>query len=230
MATMPASLAPATPPDDDLALVASVVVRDREALETLMRRHNQRLFRTARAILRNDADAEDAVQDAYLRAFRAIETYRGEAKLSTWLVRIVVNESLGRRRKRERTAEVIRMDGTLDLDDVGDDDTPGVGGPEHAAMRGEARRMLETLIDALPSPYRVIFLLRAVEELPVDEVAAALDVPEATVRTRYFRARAMLRERLAREFDLRLEDVFAFAGERCDRIVAGVLARLDAAG
>ena len=229
MRTMPVAR-PAELPADDVSLAQRIAAGDRDALRTLMRRHNQRLYRTARAILRDDHEAEDAVQEAYLRAYGAMGTYRGEARLSTWLVRIVVNEAIARRRKRERTAEVIRMDGSVELDESGDDVVSPFEAPERAAMRSEARAMLERHIDALPDPFRVVFLLRAVEELPVEEVATALDLPEATVRTRYFRAKATLRERLARELDLRLEEVFSFAGARCDRIVAGVLARLDAAG
>ena len=226
---MPAAR-PAGIQDDDVSLAARIAAGDRDALRGLMRRHNQRLYRTARAILRDDDEAEDAVQDAYLRAYGAMGTYRGEAKLSTWLVRIVVNEAIARRRKRERTGEVILMDGSLSIDaDDGDGNASAPEAPERAAMRAETRRMLERHIDALPDAFRTVFLLRAVEELPVDEVASALDLPEATVRTRFFRARALLRERMAHELDLRLEEVFAFAGERCDRIVAGVLARLDAA-
>jgi len=221
---------PAAEAADDLDLARLVASGDRDALRVMMRRHNQRLFRTARAILRDDAEAEDAVQEAYLLAYRSIGDFRGDAKLSTWLVRIVVNEAIGRRRKRDRTAEVIRMDGSADLDDVTDEDNASAPErPERAAMRAEARAMLERHIDALPDPFRAVFLLRAVEEMPVDEVAVSLDVPEATVRTRFFRARSLLRERLARELDLQLEEVFAFDGERCDRIIERVLARLDAA-
>ena len=220
---------PAVDTADDLDLARRVARGDRDALRAMMRRHNQRLFRTARAILRDDAEAEDAVQEAYLLAYRSIGDFRGDAKLSTWLVRIVVNEAIGRRRKRDRTAEVIRMDGSADLDDIADDDNASAPErPERAAMRAETRAMLERHIDALPDPFRAVFLLRAVEEMPVDEVAASLDVPEATVRTRYFRARSLLRERLARELDLQLEEVFSFDGERCDRIIERVLARIDA--
>jgi RNA polymerase sigma-70 factor (ECF subfamily) len=224
----PAPLAPVEG-IDDLELAARIARGDRDALRVLMRRYNQRLYRTARAILRDDAEAEDAVQDAYLLAYRSIGGFRGDAKLSTWLTRIVVNEAIARRRKRERSAEVIRMDGGPEIDATSDDDNASTpDGPERAAMRAEARAMLERQVDALPDAFRTVFLMRAVEEMPVDEVAAALGLPEATVRTRFFRARSLLRDRIASELDLRLGEVFAFAGERCDRIVERVLSRLDA--
>ena len=219
--------AEALDPGSDLALARRVAGEDREALRSLMRRYNQRLFRTARSILKDDGEAEDALQEAYLRAYRSMGTFRGDAKLSTWLVSIVVNEAIGRLRKRNRSAEVIQLDGSVD-DGAGDSEpnasTPEL--PERAAMRAEARRLLERNIDALPDAFRVVFLLRAVEELSVDEVAAILGIPDATVRTRFFRARSLLREWLARDFDCELEEVFAFDGARCDRIVDGVLASL----
>jgi RNA polymerase sigma-70 factor, ECF subfamily len=197
----------------DPELVESIRAGDLRALETLMRRHNRTLYRTARAILRDDAEAEDAVQEAYLSAFRALGSFRGESKLSTWLVRITANEALMRRRRRgASTAEVVPMDMP--------DDEPG---PERDAMRGEMRKILEARIDALPDSYRGVFVLRALEELSVEETAAALEIPEATVRTRFFRARALLRESLARDIDRSLEDAFGFAGARCERVVLNVM-------
>ena len=214
----------------DAETARRVAANDWDALSRLMRRHNQTLYRTARSILKDDAEAEDAVQEAYLRAYRAMGSFRGDAKLSTWLVRIVVNEAVGRVRKRNRTAEIIRMDVDMDLErcaDEGETDDRAPEQPDRAAMRGEARQLLEKSIDALPDAFRTVFLLRAVEEMTVEEVAAALDIPEPTVRSRFFRARGLLRESLAREIDVALEDAFSFAGDRCDRIVAGVLERLE---
>ena len=196
----------------DTELVASVRAGDLRALEALMRRHNRTLYRTARAILRDDAEAEDAVQDAYIRAYRALDTFRGEARFSTWLVRIAANEALMRRRRKVNAAEVVPLDGAIPVEEE----------------RGDSmlRRLLEQRIDALPDGYRSVFVLRALEERTVEETATALGLEEATVRTRYFRARGLLRESLARDIDRTLEDAFAFAGERCDRIVASVLARI----
>ncbi len=211
----------------DAELVARAVTGDDAAFEAIMRRHNRLLFRTARAVLKVDADAEDALQDAYLRAWRALPTFRSESKLSTWLVRIVVNEALGR--LRQRGAQVIPLDGAVgtadpQIEPLLEDDPDGR--PEGAAMRADVRRLVEARIDRLPEAFRTVFILRAVEESSVGEVAAALQVPEATVRTRYFRARALLREGLARDIDIALSDAFSFDGARCDRIVACVLARL----
>jgi RNA polymerase sigma-70 factor (ECF subfamily) len=214
-------------PLTDTEVAQRVAADDWQVLHDLMRRHNQLLYRTARSILRNDADAEDAVQEAYLHAYHAMGSFRGEAKLSTWLVRIVVNEAIGRVRKRDRTARIIRMDGGIE-DEGGGEDTRECApdSPERDAMRSEARTLLERNIDMLPDAFRAVFVLRGVEEMTVEETAAALDIPEATVRTRYFRARGLLRESLARDLDVAIEDAFSFAGERCDRIVAGVLKRL----
>lgn len=208
----------------DAELVAGTLAGDLRALEALMRRYNRTLYRTARAILRDDAEAEDAVQEAYLRAYRALDTFRGESKFSTWLVRIAANEALMRRRKRARTASVVPIGAV----EPGEEPMSEESGPEENAQRGETRRLLEKRIDALPDDFRAVFVLRAIEELSGEETAAALGIPEATVRTRFFRARALLRESLAREIDRGLEDAFGFAGARCDRMVANVLERIRA--
>jgi RNA polymerase sigma-70 factor (ECF subfamily) len=214
----------------DTSLVRQIVAGDEAAFTLLMRRYNQTLYRTARSILKDDAEAEDAVQEAYMLAYRGMPGFRGDAKLSSWLVRIVVNESIARARKRTRRAEVIRLDGEshADLEASGthmNESTPEE--PERAALQAEARRLLEAKIDKLPDAFRTVFVLRALEEMTVEETAASLGIAEATVRTRYFRARSLLREALAREIDFAFDKAFSFAGERCDRIVAGVLARLN---
>ena len=215
---------------DDDALLRRIRAGDRDGFTDLMRRFNRRLYRVARSVLRDDAEAEDAVQDAYLQAYRALPTFRGESALGTWLTGIVVNAALMCQRKTGRLAEVIELGA-----DVGSDDAPQPrdqldepAQPELAALRAQTRRLIETGIDKLPAAFRTVFVLRAVEELTVEETAATLGIPEATVRTRYFRARAMLREALAREIDFAIEDAFGFDGERCDRIVDVVRRRLDA--
>jgi len=217
----------------DSELVRRVAARDHEAFRALMKRHNQMLYRAARSILKNEPEAEDAVQDAYMQAYKAMGEFRGDAKVSTWLVRIVVNESIARLRRHTRRAEVIRLEGDgLDQDQHSSEDGMNESAPEHperAAQRAEARRLLEAKIDALPDAFRSVFMLRAVEELTVEETASVLDIPEATVRTRFFRARGMLRESLSREIDLAQGEAFSFAGARCDRIIANVMARLDPA-
>ena len=212
----------------DAELAARVAAGEPAAFEAVMRRHNRRLFRTARAILRDDAEAEDALQEAYLQAYGAIRNYRAEAKLSTWLARIVANEALMRVRKRTRRAGIVPLQPGASQDEINEipddnmDDTP-----ERSAQRSEMRRLLEAQIDSLPDDYRVVFVLRAVEELSVEETSEALGIPQATVRTRLFRARSLLREALASKIDLACEEAFSFAGERCDRIVAHVLERMQ---
>ena len=194
-----------------------------------MRRYNRLLFRTARSILKSDAEAEDALQEAYLSAWRSLAGFRSEAKLSTWLVRIVANEALGRLRRKE--APIIPLDATMNplepeiFDQLADDPEHQ---PDRAAAQAQLRMLMETRIDRLPEAFRTVFMLRAVEEMSVEEVAQALTIPEATVRTRYFRARSLLREHLARDVDLALSDAFSFDGARCNRIVAAVLARVQA--
>jgi RNA polymerase sigma-70 factor (ECF subfamily) len=229
--SLPAASA-ALPADvPDIALVALAVSGDAFAFERIMRRHNRLLYRTARSIVKSDGETEDVLQEAYLRAWSALSSFRAEAKLSTWLVRIVVNEALGRLRRQG--AQVIALDAAIVSSDLQADerveDDPD-GRPERMAMRAEMRRLMEAHIDALPDAYRTVFMLRAVEELDVEEVAAVLHLPAATVRSRFFRARGLLRESLARNIDLATGDAFSFAGERCDRIVAAVLARLSQTG
>lgn len=212
----------------DEALAARIAVDDPVAFEALMRRYNGRLFRIARAILKDDAEAEDALQDAYLNAYRRIGEFRGEARMTTWLTRIVINQSLMRLRRHKRDRVVVPFaerrpaDSGLPDVDVADERSES---PPNAALRSEIRRILERRIDELPVAFRTVFVMREVEDMTVEETAASLAIPPATVRSRLFRARALLREALARDMDTAAVDVFGFAGERCDRIVAAVLAR-----
>jgi RNA polymerase sigma-70 factor (ECF subfamily) len=197
-----------------------------------MRRHNRRLYRLARSMLRDSADAEDALQEAYLAAYQAIPAYRGEAVLGTWLSRVVANECLGRLRRQKRRHGIVSIV-SADAGRLEDQDQehPAMSNedrdaPDRVVGRAELRGLLERRIDELPDAFRTVFVLRGVEELSVEETAQCLDIPEATVRTRYFRARSMLRESLAQDMDLSQRDVFAFDGERCDRIVACVQAAI----
>lgn len=214
---------------DDATLARRVAARDAAAFELLMRRYNQRLYRLARSMLRADADAEDALQDAYLAAFQAIGSFRGEASLGTWLSRVVANQCFARLRRQARRDNILPMVSVGgDPDEEGEPMMASAPGetPERALLRSELRAVLERKLDELPEAFRTVFVLRCVEELTVEETAQCLDIPEATVRSRHFRARSLLRESLAQEIDLAERDVWAFDGERCDRIVAGVLGRL----
>lgn len=209
----------------DAELVERIGRREHGAFEALMRQHNGRLFRVARSILKDDSEAEDAVQDGYLDAYRHLSSFRGEAQLGTWLVRIVANQALMRLRKQKRDRVVVPFD-PMPADRAREVADTSAESPSAATLRAEIRRLLEHRIDALPVAFRTVFILREVEEMTVDETAAALGIPPATVRTRLFRARALLREALARDLDMATGDVFGFAGSRCDRIVARVLDRI----
>ncbi|HWI37231.1 MAG TPA: RNA polymerase sigma factor [Burkholderiales bacterium] len=209
-------------------LVSTAAKGDARSFERLMRHYNRTMFRTARAILKDDAEAEDALQEAYMQAYRSLGGFRADARFSTWLARIVVNESLMRLRKSARRAAIVPIQAATAVDEVEQVSDDAMEKPESSAARAEMRRLLEAQIDLLPDVYRTVFMLRAVEEMSVEETAAVLGIPEATVRTRFFRARSMLREALAQKIDLACEDAFSFAGARCDRIVANVLARIQA--
>ena len=213
----------------DSELARRISAGDHAAFEALMRQFNRPLFRIARSILKDDAEAEDALQEAYVISYAGMSKFRSEAKLSTWLTRIVINESLGRLRKQKRDRVVIPFSSDGHEEEavkeaaVSDDSKTS---PEAATLRGELRVLLERKIDELPMAFRTVFMMRELEEMTVEETAQCLEIPEATVRSRLFRAKGLLRESLAREIDVATADAFAFAGERCDRIVATVLGRV----
>jgi RNA polymerase sigma-70 factor (ECF subfamily) len=212
----------------DAVLVDRIAGGDQSAFETLMRRYNGKLFRIARAIVRDDPDAEDVLQDAYLDAYRHIHDFRGDSHVGTWLTRIVINQALMRMRKERRRSVIVpfreRRTDEAEGAEVNVAD-PTSESPATRVLRGEIRRILEHRIDELPLSFRTVFIMREVEDMSVPETAECLGISPATVRSRLFRARALLRESLAREMDIAGGDVFAFAGARCDRIVAAVLAR-----
>ena len=213
----------------DRELVRLISSGDRAAVELLVRRYDQLLYRTARSILKDDSEAEDAVQEAFLLAHRGIAKFRQDAKLSTWLVRIVANTALGRFRKNTRRHRIIQLDSTV-LQEQRDPHKDAPERPDEALSRADTRRLIETKIDALPDPYRVVFVLRGVQELSVEETSEALGVPKATVRSRFSRARSLLRKSLSKELDVMLGDVFPFAGVRCDRMVDSVMTQLELTG
>lgn len=219
---------PAVPPAaaGDRALVDRILAGDRSAFAALMRLHNRRLYRLARAALRSPAEAEDALQEAYLRAYQSLRQFRGDASLSSWLSRLVLNECFGRLRRHNRRQNVIPIVGLPEeIDSVADLEQDL---PDRVAARAEMRVLIEAKLDDLPEDFRMVFVLRSIEELSVEETAQVLDIEEATVRSRHFRAKSLLRESLAREFDLAERDVFEFGGVRCDRIVERVMSRIQA--
>jgi RNA polymerase sigma-70 factor (ECF subfamily) len=217
--------APANDTSEPLAdeeLVRSVLAGQPALFELIMRRHNQRLFRVARAILRNDADAEDAVQRAYLAAYQALGQFAGQARFSTWLTRIAIHAALGLRRKVLRRGETdLSAQGVERMSEPAHDDDP-----EQQAARRELTALLEHEIDALPQIYRMVVLLRQVQQLSIAETAACLEVSEAVVKVRLHRGTALLRAAMAAHLDTLAPQTFAFLGARCDRIVATVLQRM----
>jgi RNA polymerase sigma-70 factor (ECF subfamily) len=211
---------------DDIVLARLVAARDPHAVRIVTTRNNQLLFRTAWSILKHRADAEDAVQGAYLRAFAAIEGFEGRSSLSTWLTRIVINEALGRRRAAGRR-KAARLDGTsvTVLDDYREKLMRGSRSgtsPDLELARVQVRKFLEEAIAALPATFRLVFVMREVEGLSVEETSEALGVKPATVKTRYLRARRRLQEALAPELKSALADSFAFAGLDCEAMTEAV--------
>jgi RNA polymerase sigma-70 factor, ECF subfamily len=202
----------------DEALVARLLGGDATPFETLMRRHNRRLFRAARSIVASDDEAEDVMQEAYVQAFTHLAQFEGRARFSTWLTRIAVHAALGRVRKQRelRAGE--------------DDDEPDMMGssPEELVARRELGAILEPMVDALPQSFRSVFVLRAVEGLSVAETASCLELREETVRTRFFRARQLLQLSLEEQVLGTGNELFEFRLQRCDRVVAGVLGGLGA--
>lgn len=210
--------------DDEAGIIKRIVAGDRSQFAHLMRLHNRRLYRIARAALRDHAEAQDAMQDAYLSAYRSIGQYRGDSTLATWLSRLVLNECLGRLRRSARRQNVFPIaNSTTEVDAVA---TADAELPDRVLGRAQMRELLEHKLDELPQIFRIVFVLRSVEELSVEETASCLGIPVATVRSRHFRARSLLRESLAQDIDLAERDVFEFGGTHCDALTARVLMRL----
>jgi RNA polymerase sigma-70 factor (ECF subfamily) len=202
----------------DAAIIARVLAGDAALFELIMRRYNRLLFRLARAVLREDEEARDAVQAAYVRAYYHLDQFRGPTGFKSWLARIVVNEANARVRRAPMLVK--HDDQVLALPDW------DAEGPEGAAMTGDLRDVLQTAIDRLPEEFRSVFMLRGVEQLSIAETAEVLDIKAATVKTRFHRARRLLQESLQRKLDDIARETFRFDGTRCDRIVAGVLAAI----
>jgi RNA polymerase sigma-70 factor, ECF subfamily len=206
--------------DDQLVELAKT--QDPHAFEVLMRRYNRRLFRIARSVLRHDAAAEDAVQEAYIRAFTHLNRYKPAGRFDAWLTRIAFNEALMNRRKLRNEVSLEDVDERV-LQGADQDD--GETGAEHVDT-ASARRLLEQAVDALPEHFRTVFMLRAVEQLSIHDTAACLGLSAATVKTRMHRANLRLRADLTRRLRRQSVSIFEFDGARCDRIVFAVHARL----
>jgi RNA polymerase sigma factor (sigma-70 family) len=208
-------------------LVGFARLGDHGAFRAIMQRCNQRLFRIARAVIRDDAEAEDVLQEAYTRAFAAIAGFRGEAGIATWLTRIVLNEAHGRVRRRRPTVELDAVETAQESAQLLN--FPGVtksSDPEADAARAQIRRILERAVDDLPETFRLVFILREVEELSAEETAAHLSLKVETVKTRLYRARRRLREALDDQLADVMVGTYPFLGARCARITEAVLARM----
>jgi RNA polymerase sigma-70 factor, ECF subfamily len=203
----------------DEEVLARVTAGDVESFELVMRRYNRRLFRAVRAILKDDAEVEDVIQEAYVSAFAHLADFSGRARFSTWLTRIAIHEAFGRLRKRRRSEP---------WDATGEDEmmTTTEPSPEKHASDGELRKLLEQVVDTLPETFRAVFVLRAVEQLSVAETSEVLGIPEDTVKTRLHRARGLLQSRIEAHVGDRVPELYDFQGAQCDAIVARVFGRL----
>ena len=229
----PQAAPPAAGRAEDAALVARALGGEAAAFEAIMRRYNRLLFRAARGVVHDDAEAQDVVQEAYLHAFTRLQDFRGEAALGTWLARICIRAALDVLRRRARsvaTEAVLAPDQEPQPEFAMPFFAPPDDAPDQALARGQLRALLESAVHSLPPPYRSVFILRAVQEMSVQETAFCLDIGEEAVRTRYLRARAMLRDALGARVEACTESAFPFAGQRCDAVVHQVLAELQRRG
>lgn len=215
---------------DDAALVACVLAGERDAFRQIMQRCNQRMFRVVRGVIRNEAEAEDVVQEAYVHGYEKLASFRGEASLATWLTRIALNEAYGRLRRRRDSVDIDDIDLSASVAAqliafpghvLGDD-------PAEEAARTQMRRLLEQAVDALPEAFRLVYLLRDVEGCSVEETALALALRPETVKTRLHRARRQLRDALANRLSMAQGEAFSFMGARCVRMTEAVMARIHA--
>jgi len=207
----------------DEEVVGRILQGEISLFEVIMRRYNQRLYRVARAILRNDGDAEDVVQDAYVRAYEHLAQFAGKAAFSTWLTRIAVHEALARKRRNGRLEELEAVQNKDAYSSILKASAPN---PESESAQHQTRQLLEESIEALPADYRTVVVMRDVEEMNVAETAAILEVSEALVKTRLHRAHAMLRKQLYARAQGRVADLYPFLGARCDRMVKRVFERI----
>ncbi|MBV8698811.1 MAG: RNA polymerase sigma factor [Bradyrhizobium sp.] len=214
------------PGQDDAELIRRTLERDEAAVRTIMTANNRRLYRLARGILRDDAEAEDVVQDTYVRAFTHLAEFRGGSSLSTWLARIAINEALGRlRRERPRRELRLQLHGGIDAEII-PFPLATTDDPEKSMAQREIREVVERAIDELPDAFRLVFIARVIEGLNVEETADLLDLRTETVKTRLHRARAMLRDNVERKIGPVVLEAFPFAGQRCARLTNAVLQRL----
>jgi RNA polymerase sigma-70 factor (ECF subfamily) len=211
----------------DLELASRIAATDVAAVRLVTGRNNQRLYRTAWSILKDRSEAEEAVQDAYMKAFNAIKTFAGSSSLSTWLTRIVVNEALDRRRRAQKRSRMLNQESVLVLEEYREKLMAGSHShsPEKILMRRQIAKLLEAAIARLPDTFRPVFVLREIEGLSVEDTAEALQIPEETVKTRLFRARRRLQKELDPELCGALSETFTFAGADCEAMTERVLTK-----
>ena len=211
----------------DSELASRIAARDVAAVRLVTGRNNQRLFRTAWSILKDRSEAEEAVQDGYLKAFDAIGTFAGRSSLSTWLTRIVANEALSRRSRAQRRSRLLNQESVVVLEEYREKLMAGsvTQSPEKVLMRRQIAKLLETAIARLPDTFRPVFVLREIEGLSVEDTAEALQIPEETVKTRLFRARRRLQKELDPELCGALSETFPFAGADCEAMTERVLTK-----
>ena len=217
----------ASPGNDDSELVRRACARDEGAIRAIMQANNRRLYRIARGILRNDSEAEDVVQETYVRAFTHLESFRGNSRLATWLARIAMNEALGRLRRQRPTVDWTTLESgapnaqiiQFPVSAVSDD-------PEKTMAQREIQHIVEQAVDELPEAFRIVFITRVIEGMNVEETAEILDLKPETVKTRLHRARTMLRENVEKKIGPVVMEAFPFAGKRCERLTDAVLGRL----
>lgn len=216
---------------DDADLVRRTLAREGSAFRAIMQTHNRRLYRIARSILRNDSEAEDVLQEAYIRAFTRLESFRGDSSLATWLARITINEALGRLRTQRPTVDLATFEAQkteaeiiqFPLTAISDD-------PERTMAQREILHLVEQATDNLPEVYRTVFVMRVIEGMSVEDTAELLGLRPETVKTRLHRARRLVREQLDKQIGPVLMDAFPFAGRRCERMTDTVMKRLGLSG
>jgi RNA polymerase sigma-70 factor (ECF subfamily) len=212
---------------EDARAVELVRIGDRATMTAVMQQHNHALWRIARGILSNESEAEDAVQDAYVSAFTHLDDFRGESTLYTWLARITINEALRRLRHRRPAIDLAGLAETMPVDHPHSLAPAASANPEHVAARREIARLVEQAIDTLNPAFRVVFVMRVIEQMSIDETSVRLGIPPETVKTRLHRANRQLRNILGAQFADAFSGIFPFAGARCERLQQAVLARLS---
>jgi RNA polymerase sigma-70 factor (ECF subfamily) len=215
---------------EDTELVRRALARDGTAFRTIMERYNRRLYRIARGILRNDSEAEDVVQEAYVSAFAHLDSFRGESSLATWLSRITINEALGRLRRERAAVDLAVVEARPEAQIIQFPQSGSSTDPERTMAQREILQLVERATDNLPEMFRIVFVTRVIEGMSVEETAELLGLRPETVKTRLHRARRLVREQLDKQIGPVLMDAFPFAGRRCQRVTEAVMQRLGLPG